>query len=273
MGGFASVALNNPLQPRRSTSTALPSLSGGGGGMTQMTSMYGAPPATPATPAGTGTPAPAAPAALTNTAQANPDVQSFLDQYRKRLEQQSGREATPDPNLQTQVDRLGQRLSTNTTQRAIDVANSDVKARTGAANEALTTDLARRGVLGTGAEAQLRQRITEAGQRESARNAANISLGRERDLDALTLGGQGIMAAPGQYQLQREGMTNATLGAGADLARTGAQLAQGDRSLALNQWQTQQQTAMQQAELAQRQRDQELAQYMTMMRALSPEMA
>ena len=183
-------------------------------------------------------PAAAAPAPLTNTTQVNPDMAGFLDQYKQKLNQNLAGPST-DPNLQTQVDRLGQRLSADTTGHAIDRASGAIRDQASGQQAALRTNLARRGVDG-GAGDKLSQNIDARSQRAQAGAASDISLGRERDLDALTLGGQGIMAAPGQFTLNKNAMDLGQIAGGIGAANTPAQLALGQAGQGLQQWQAQQ---------------------------------
>lgn len=239
---------------------------GGGGGSvgggyvpvpgTIGSSVGGPPPSAPAAPSTTS--APSAPGTQTNTAQTNPELQSFLNSYKTRLAQVQGA-PTADPNLQTQVDRLGQRLSADTTNRAIDRAGSAIKDAAAGRQTALTSSLARRGLSGSGVEASERGKIAAQAQRAQAGAAADISLGRERDLDALTLGGQGIMSAPGQYSLAREGQTNNFLLGGLQAAAEPGRQALADRQLGLQQWQAQN-AAEQGAQ------DRQLSQWLALMR-------
>lgn len=229
---------------------------GGGGGVA-----YNPPPSAPA-------PATAAPVQMTglpNNAQRDPDMTAFMQQMRGRIGQQMGREGQADPNLQTQIDRLGQRLSTDTTQRAQDFAAQDIGSRARASSEGLEEEMARRGIRG-GIQNELSTRLRETGLRESARSAAGIALGREAQLDQLVLGGQGIMAAPGQMAFAREGMTNDLLGAGFGQAGAIAGQNLADRTLGVNQWGEQNRFNLGAASLAQTGRDAEIARLMALTR-------
>lgn len=180
--------------------------------------------------------APTAAPPILNTAQANPDMEGFLGQYKQKLNATLAR-PNMDPNLQTQVDRLGQRLSTDTTQHAIQRAGGAIRDQASAQQAALKTNLARRGIGGSGAGDQLSQNIDARSQRAQAGSASDISLGRERDLDALTLGGQGIMSAPGQFGMQRDNQDLSGISGGIGAANQGAQLQLGQQGLGLQQWQ------------------------------------
>jgi hypothetical protein len=105
-----------------------------------------------------------------------------------------------------QVAALKQRESTDPTQRAIERSTTGTldAAALGAA-DAGAANLAARGLTGTGAGAAfLNKQFFAPAQRAASQSAADISLQRERDLDALVLGGQGIMSAPGQMGLAQK---------------------------------------------------------------------
>jgi hypothetical protein len=185
-----------------------------------------------------GAPAAAAPVSAppTNTAQVNPDMQGFLEQYKNKLNTTLMRPNT-DPNLQTQVDRLGQRLSSDTTQHAIQRASGAIRDQASGQQAALKTQMARRGISGSGVGDQLAGNIDARSQRAQAGAASDISLGRERDLDALTLGGQGIMAAPGQYSMNRDNQDLSGIAGGVSAANPAAQLQHQQQQLGLQTWQ------------------------------------
>ncbi len=202
---------------------------GGGGGVYQVSGFGQTAPAAPAY-------APPSAPPPTNTAQVNPDMQGFVDQYKRKLNSTLSQPRI-DPNLQTQVDRLGQRLSSDTTQHAIQRAGGAIQDAGSAQHAALKTNLARRGLGGEGAGGQLGSNIDARTQRLQAGSASDISLGRERDLDALTLGGQGIMAAPGQFSMARDSQDMSGIAGGISAASTPAQLQLGQQNLGLQTWQ------------------------------------
>jgi len=132
-----------------------------------------------------------------------------------------------DPNLQLQIERLAGRLSADTTGRAIDRAGSAISDAAAGAKAGRATDLARRGVAGVGVGDQVTGQIDQAAARAKAGASADISLGRERDLDALTLAGQGIMAAPGEMDFRREGQILGAIGQEGGLAGEQERIGQG----------------------------------------------
>ena len=133
-------------------------------------------------------------------------------------------------NLDEQYAAYKKRLSSDTTGRAIDRATGSIADAAAAQKSAQATQLARRGVLGSGVGDQESGRIDAAAQRAQAGASADISLGRERDLDALVLGGQGIAAAPGQYALDRERVGQGWSGIGIQQAGLGLEQQRIDQS-------------------------------------------
>jgi len=205
--------------------------------------------------------------ALPNTAARDPEMSAFMQQMRGRIATSTGRETGTDPHLQTQINRLGDRLSGDPRQRAQDFASQDIGARARASEAGMREDLARRGIRGdSGVAAELSQRTRDKAMQESARSAAGIALGREAQLDQLVLGGQGIMAAPGQMARAREGMTNQLMSTGFDQAGAIAGQNLADRGLGLNQWQAQGNFNLGAANLAQSGRDNEIARLMALTR-------
>jgi len=200
---------------------------GGGGGGAGIQSAAAAM-AAAAAAAGGGAPgggAPAAGAPATTSVQLSPGVGSAIEASAAELAKLKAQ--PPDPNLQKQIDRLEARLSTDTTGRAIDRAGSAITDAAAGRKSALRTEQARRGTLGTGTGDQQSGQIDAAAARLQAGSAADISLGRESQLDALTLGGQGIMAAPGQLGLARDSQILSAIGQQGGLAGDRERIAQG----------------------------------------------
>lgn len=176
-------------------------------------------------------------APLVNTATQDPNMRDFMGSIKDRIGVMTQREGQVDPNLQTQVDRLGSRMSSDTRQRATDFAAQDINARARASQNALKENLARRGIRSdTGYAMERGGQIDDQARRENARSAAGIALADEGRLDNLTLGGQQIMAAPGQFGLQREQMTNSLLPAQLQGATANASNLLADRNLNLQQY-------------------------------------
>lgn len=197
---------------------------------------------------------------LVNTAPVNQDLQEVANDYKKRYKQSQATENAEDPRLTQQYNQYQSRLGADVTKRAIGratLANADVA--TGQ-KQAYQEAAAARGVSGTGAAADVSGRFDEAARRRSAGAAADISLGREGQLDALTLGGLGIAGAQSNLNLARAGATNSLYGNAANTV--GAPSAQNlaERGFNLQQYSTQAQIDLQrqQAEQA-RQAQQEQA--------------
>lgn len=200
---------------------------------------------------------------LQSTAQTSPDMAQFQNDIRDRLSTLRGKEGQGDPNLQTQVNRLGDRMSSDTRESAQNFAAQDVGGRARAANAALTEQLARRGIRNdTNFAAEQQQQIETNAMRENARNAAQIGMGHEQRLDALTLGGQQIMSAPGQYGLARENMTNNMLPLALQGANSVANQNLADRGLNLEQWKAQNQINLASRDQDLRAGDSEMAKWM-----------
>lgn len=160
--------------------------------------------------------------------QLSPQIQGFLDQYKDVIGRMKG--AGPDPLLAEQVQNLRNRLSTDTTDRAINRATGSIADAAAGAKSGMRTALARRGVgtlEGEGVGGSELGKIDAAAQRAKAGASADISLKREQDLDRLVLGGQGIMGAPGQYGLQQNAQLLGALGQAGGLAGEQERLGQG----------------------------------------------
>lgn len=107
------------------------------------------------------------------------------------------------PYLQSQIDRYESRFDVDNTKRAIDKSTLGVMdAAALGARDLGAANAARRGISGTGTSAAfLAKRFYEPAQRQAASNAADIAMGRERELDALTLGGTSLMRSPDDISL------------------------------------------------------------------------
>lgn len=214
-----------PVDPRiRSTGGIRPA---DGGGVVSS----GNPGGGPATPAAVPT--------LTNTGAASPEITAALDRLKVRTDLSGTREGAVDPNLQTQINRLGDRLSTDTTERAVDRATSRARDAAAGMQGALDERFARSGGAGGGVEGRGRTQISDAAARAQAKAAADIEMGELARKDALVLGGQHIMAAPGQERLIREGATDKLTLAGVDASRIPADLALQQQGLGIRQWEGQ----------------------------------
>lgn len=107
--------------------------------------------------------------------------------------------AQNDPQLAELYQMWKGRMGADTTKRAQDRSTASIMdaAALGAA-DLRGGNLARRGLVGSGAgDTFLQKRVFAPAQREAAGKAADIALGRERDLDAMVMGGLGIAGAQG----------------------------------------------------------------------------
>lgn len=171
---------------------------------------------------------------LTNFAQKDPRIEGTANTLENRYAQLKGQEGQMDPFLMESVGNLRNRMSADTTQRAIDRASSgasDYAAGLGERARVAGAQAGRGGDFGSAG-------IGAAAQRLQAKQAADISLGRERDLDALALGGHNILSAPSGLNLARTGLTNQAAGQMAGFAPTGANLGLAQQGLGLEQWKT-----------------------------------
>lgn len=200
---------------------------------------------------------------LNNFAQKDPRVEGAANKLDKRYAQLQGMEGKQDPFLMESIQNLRQRMSADPTQRAIDRASSGAGDFAAGMKERALSAGARMGRGGDFGSSG----IESAAQRLQAKQAADISLGRERDLDALTLGGQGIMGAPSSLNLARTGQTNQMLGQVAGFAPTGAQLGLSQQGLGLQQWQAGADTAYKNALLQQQGQQNQMQNYLQMLSA------
>ena len=188
---------------------SIPSMSdvfGGGSGTGGATKVSKALPAAPATTMATraqprggwGQPT------TTNRTEADPKMEAAWTRASGRVGTLEAREGREDPYLREHMDRFRGRMSSDTTDRAIGRATGAIRGQAAGARSAQEARNAAMGrTAGYGGSG-----IDEAAQRAKARAAADITMGRERDLDALTMAGTGLFALPGQRTLQQEGLTN-----------------------------------------------------------------
>ena len=195
-----------------------------------------------------------APPVLSNNAANNPTLSAALEDARRRAAELGRREGTPDPYQLESINNVRGRLSEDNTDRVVDKAVTGIRAATAGAQTALDQQNARRGLGGGPGLAQRgATSLSEAGARNAARAESDIRLGREGQLDALTLGAAGIYNAPSQLNLAQTGLTNQALGIaqGAAGALAGQNLAQ--QNYGLNQWQAAQNAGFQAQQIQQQQ--------------------
>jgi hypothetical protein len=150
---------------------------------------------------------------------------------------------TPSPDLKWLQDQYKSRLSADTTGRAVDRASSQIRDATSGLSKELGGNMARRGMSGSGAYFQGQGNLAGQAQKAIAGASADIHLGRERDLDNLTMGGLGIMGSQDQLGLQKQrfGLDQWNSQAANDLARG---------RLGLDQWNAQGQMGLAQQQAA-----------------------
>jgi hypothetical protein len=198
-GGLSALTSRNPVAGRSDGLPVRPAGTTGGGSTLEL-------PAMPGLSMGGGGGGAQVPATspLSLTAQPSPDMKAALDEWKKRMASLQSQASTTDPNLQFQIEQYKGRLGQDQTQHATDRAASAIRDQMAGmqqqANESGAASGRGQGFGATG--------IAEAGQRALAGQASDIQLAQQNRLDALTMGGQGIMSAPAQQQLAYQGLLN-----------------------------------------------------------------
>jgi hypothetical protein len=178
---------------------------------------------------------------LTLKSERSPDLDQAAQQYQQQMNTLQQRANQQDQNLEWQINQYKSRLGEGPTTRAIERSASAVRDMMAGQMEDAATQGARQGRgQGFGASG-----LAESGQRAQAGAAANIALGREGQLDALTLGGQQIMAAPGQRQMGYDQMASNFYGQ--NPAQLQANYGLGSQRLGLDAYMGQGNLAIQQA--------------------------
>jgi hypothetical protein len=134
------------------------------------------------------------------------EASPHLDEMIKRWEAQQAaimnQAHQTDQNLQDQINLYKERMGEGPTTRAIERASSTIRDfAAGQAHNAMTAGAAMGRGQGFGATG-----IAESAQRAQAGAAADISLGREGQLDKLLMAGQRTMEAPAAYRQGYYGM-------------------------------------------------------------------
>lgn len=196
------------------------------------------------------------PGMLTNNVQSSPDVLKMQQQYQQQLGTIQGRANTADPNQKFLIDKYKERLGNDETQRLEDRAAGATRDVQAAQRPMLDRAAAMSGAgPGAGAVQQ-----SDAAIRASAKANADIQAGRSRDIDAMVLGGQGIMNAPGQRQLSYDQLATGLTQANPALGIEQNKLGQGQ--LGLSQWVAQNNAAQSQQQLQAQQNSQALQAWM-----------
>lgn len=169
---------------------------------------------------------------ILNNAQKDPQIQKMQGNLNNRYDELNAKEGQMDPFLQESINNLRGRQSADTTQRAIDRANSGAADQAAGAMSQLGSAAARSGRgEGYGGNA-----VQGASQRLASRQAADISLGREKDLDALTIAGHNILKSPSDLATTQSGQANNFLLGASGQANMAGNLALGQQGLGLEQW-------------------------------------
>ena len=134
--------------------------------------------------------------------QASPHLEEATRRWEQQQEAIMKQAMTRDQNLQDQIAMYKERMGEGPTTRAIERATSTIRDfAAGQAHEATTAGAAGGRGAGFGAAG-----LGESAQRAQAGAAANISLGREGQLDQLFGMGQRTMEAPGRQRQAYMGM-------------------------------------------------------------------
>lgn len=180
------------------------------------------------------TPGTATPTSLINQVNPDPKLNAQVDKTISSIDDRRNQlaldEKSTDPNQQFLIDQYKSRLTNDPTQRAVNRVASATRGQAALQQKQANAQAAMQGG-NAGAHSAAIQ--SQAG-RNLSKATADIALGRERDLDAMTLGGLGIMNAPNQSALIKSGNLNQfTLGG----AATALNAAQAPSQLALQQGQ------------------------------------
>lgn len=198
-----------------------------------------------------------------NYSDADPDVSAAQKKLNDRYKQLAGREGQMDPFLMESINKLRERESADTTNRAIDRAGSQAGDWAAGMKERMAAQNAASG-RGAGAQGGA---IEGAAQRLQAKQAADISLGRERDLDNLALQGHNIRSSPSNLKLAQTGQTNDILGNITGSADMNAKLGLARQQLGLDEWNSQNDWAFKNKQLEQQGQMGQLDFYLELLRA------
>lgn len=229
----------------------------GGGGATGGTggNMYTSVPQAPAFQPlpGSGLPPPA-PGVSQNTAAPNPQQMQVFNAALAG----SAKAPTTDPLLAESVQNVRNRMSADTTQRAIGKAQGTTADASAGLAQSIKERGAQSGNNTQGAQAGLDERTL----RLQAGQASDITLDREKAQDALALGSAGIYGAQANNTLAQQGQANQLLGQAGESAGQIAGNQLQSQGLNLQSWQAQQGAAaqQQQLQLQQQQLEQQAAQ-------------
>lgn len=105
-----------------------------------------------------------------------------------------------DPNLQWQIDAYKNAMGTSDLAKQKQLIGQDVAESAAAQGRAISNFASRRGISDSGVEERQQQKNLADAERQKNRLFAEADLNDTKRRDSLLLGGQGIMAAPGQFQ-------------------------------------------------------------------------
>ncbi len=108
-----------------------------------------------------------------------------------------------DPNLQWQVDAYKTQMGESPLQKQKQLIGQDVMESASAQGRAIDNMMARRGISDSGIQVQKQAENQDSAQRQKNRLYAEADLNDTKRKDALLMGGQNIMQAPAQLQVQQ----------------------------------------------------------------------
>lgn len=115
-------------------------------------------------------------------------------------------DVTPSGDLKWLQDQYKQRLGADPTQRAMNRATSQIRDATTGLGKELGGNMARRGIAQSGIQTSGQQALANQAQQKIAGASADIAMGRERDVDAMVMGGLPIMGAQDELGLRKQGL-------------------------------------------------------------------
>lgn len=111
-----------------------------------------------------------------------------------------------DPYLTENIDWIRERRDASNVQNQKARAFGDIDTLSKAQGKSIESQLARRGMGGSGAGIEAQAGATDAAARAKVRAGMDIDQAEQGRQDALALGASGIMKAPSQYALGQQGL-------------------------------------------------------------------
>lgn len=133
--------------------------------------------------------------------------------------------AQTDPNVAWLINSIKGQAGQDNTQRAMDMATSQIRDAGAGLQKQLGASAAMRGIGGTGAEGLIQQNLGRSLQGQIGQAAANIQLQRQQQLDNLLTGATGAFATPGSQAIQSQQLALAQSGQQNQQAMAAQQLA------------------------------------------------